>query len=252
MAKPWYDTLSPEEQEEVREILVHGKNPEKDPSFTRKFLERISTTAAVFTSKGEYIRIRGHMRDGQLTEIRKALRETKAKQTLEVGFAFGTSALAFAEYHQRMNHTGIHHTIIDPKQNSEDHWRGVGIENLKRCGFVKGKNYRLLEESSISALPALLKKHGTGWLDMALVDGLHLFDYTLIDVFYCLQMLRVGGILIVDDKPMKAVRAVANYLNEAYTFVVDKCPKCYVLVVKKIAEDTRDWNSDEKVNFDLK
>jgi predicted O-methyltransferase YrrM len=251
----WYDTLSPEDQEEVREILVHSKNTEKDPVFTRKYLELMMKTAAVFTPKGEYRRLSSHTRDVEHTEIRKALSQTKAKQTLEVGFAYGTSALVFAEHHQKMKTSGIVHTILDPNQfgTGEGHWEGIGVEALKRCGFVKGKNYRLIEDTSISALPELLSKKGTGWLDVALIDGWHLFDYTLIDVFYCLQMLRVGGVCIVDDKRMKAINAVAKYVTRAYPNIVDICASCRtMLVLRKKAEDTRDWNSDEKVNFDLK
>jgi hypothetical protein len=42
-----------------------------------------------------------------------------------------------------------------------------------------------------------------------------------------------------------------NY-TRAYSHVVDICPSCKtILVLKKKAEDTRDWNTDEKVNFNL-
>lgn len=74
-----------------------------------------------------------------------------------------------------------------------------------------------------------------------------------MDVFFCLQMLRVGGVLIVDDKRMKAITAVAKYVKSAYKHVVDVCEKCRtMLVLRKIKEDTRDWDADEKVNFDLR
>jgi hypothetical protein len=65
-------------------------------------------------------------------------------------------------------------------------------------------------------------------------------------------MLRVGGILIVDDKRMKAIKAVGKYMSRAYSHVVDICPSCStMLVFRKKSEDTRDWNTDEKVNFNL-
>ena len=182
------------------------------------------------------------------------MRQTKAVQTLEVGFAFGTSALVFAEHHQRMKTTGISHTIIDPNQygTGQGSWEGIGAENLKRVGFVKNRNWRLIENTSTEALPSLQKRFGNGWLDVALIDGWHLFDYTLLDVFYCLQMLRVGGILIVDDKRMKAIHAVGKYVLRAYPHVVDICPSCStMLIIRKKGEDTRDWNTDERVNFNL-
>ena len=163
----------------------------------------------MFTPSGEYRRLTSHTRDAEHDLIRKVLKQTKAKHTLEVGFAYGTSALAFAEHHQEMGNTGIVHTILDPNQKGtgEGHWESIGIANLKRVGF--GKQYKLIEESSATALPALLKKKKV-WLDVALIDGWHLFDYTLLDIFYCLAMVRVGGVVIVDDKRMKAVRAAGK------------------------------------------
>ncbi len=246
----YYDILSEERQEEIKDGLVNAKNREKDPAFTKKFLELTLKHFAVFTPDGEYRRLTSHTKESEHSEIRKILKSTKATNTLEVGFAYGTSALVFAEHHQRMENTGIRHTILDPNQN--DQWESIGVENLKRCGVIKGKNYRLIEETSILALPELLKKNKRGWLDVALIDGWHLFDYTLMDIFYCIEMLRVGGVLIVDDKRMKAIRAVSNYVKRAYPHIVNICESCpTILVLKKKAEDTRDWNADEKLNFNL-
>jgi hypothetical protein len=61
------------------------------------------------------------------------------------------------------------------------------------------------------------------------------------------------NILIVDDKRMRAINAISKYVVRAYPHVIDICPSCKsILVLKKKAEDTRDWNSDEKLNFDLR
>jgi hypothetical protein len=107
------------------------------------------------------------------------------------------------------------HTVVDPNQfgSGEGHWEGIGAENLKRVGFVRGRNWRLVEKSSTEALPELSKKLK---IDVALIDGYHLFDYTLIDVFYCLKMLRIGGVLIVDDKKMALQIGAFNYSQEDY------------------------------------
>lgn len=247
----WYDTLAKEKQDEIHEGIQKFKNPEKDPELTRKFLDATFKYAAVFTPAGEYRRLASHTKASEHSEVRRWLDETDAKDTLEVGFAYGISALVFAEHHQRMKNSGIRHTIIDPNQfgKKDGHWEGIGAENLKRVGFIKGRNYRLIEKSSVYALPQLVPKLE---LDVAFIDGWHTFDYTLIDVFYCLAMLRVGGVLIVDDKRLKAITAVSKYVNRAYSNIVEVCKKCKsVLVIKKIREDTRDWDADEKVNFDL-
>jgi hypothetical protein len=143
------------------------------------------------------------------------------------------------------------HTAIDPNQfgSGEGHWEGIGVQNLKRVGFIRGRNWRLVEKSSVDALPDLAKKLK---VDVALIDGYHLFDYTLLDVFYCLKMLKVGGVLIVDDKKMRAIKAVAQYVMRAYKNVAEICPDCQsLLVIRKVREDDRDWKSDEMINFNL-
>jgi predicted O-methyltransferase YrrM len=250
----WYDTLSHDSQAEIKEFFMTSKNTSKDPEYTRRFLDVMLKHAAVFDKDGRYYKLGSHTRQNEHNEIAKALGQTKARNTLEVGFAYGTSALVFAEHHQRLKNSRICHTIIDPNQfgKGEGHWNGIGAENLKRVGFIKSKNWRLVEDTSIAALPALLKKYKSGWLDVALIDGWHLFDYTLIDLFYCLEMLRVGGILIIDDKRMKAIKAVGKYVVRAYPHIVDICPSCpTMLILRKKSNDTRDWNTDENVNFNL-
>lgn len=250
----WYDTLSEDKQDEIKTFVMKSKNTEKDPKHTRKYLDIMLKHAVLFSKDGTYRMLKAHTRENEHNEMRKHLRDTKAKHTLEVGFAYGSSALVFAEHHQSMKNTGISHIIIDPNQSGtgEGHWDNIGIENLKRVGFIKGKNYKLMEETSMLALPELFRKKGGEWLDVALIDGWHLFDYTLIDLFYCLEMLKVGGIVIVDDKRMKAINSVYKYVTRAYPHVIDVCKSCKsILVLKKKTKDLRDWDADEKVNFNL-
>jgi len=247
----WFDKLALGQQQQVSQRLTDFTNPEKDPEQTKMFLDATLKYASVFTKDGEYRRLTSHTRQAEHDEIRKRLVETKAKNTLEVGLAYGTSALVFAEYHQRAKNTGVCHTAIDPNQfgSGEGHWEGIGVQNLKRVGFIRGRNWRLVEKSSVDALPDLAKKLK---VDVALIDGYHLFDYTLLDVFYCLKMLKVGGVLIVDDKKMRAIKAVAQYVMRAYKNVAEICPDCQtLLVIRKLREDDRDWKSDEMVNFNL-
>ncbi len=249
-----YFKLTFDEQEEIKDFLHNSKNTEKDPKFTKQFLEVMLQHRVVFTPEGEYRRLHSHTRTEEHLHLRKVLSSTKAKQTLEVGLAYGSSALVFAEHHQKMKNEGICHTIIDPNQygKGDGHWEGIGAENLKRCGFIKGRNWRLIENTSVKVLPALLSKFGNGWLDVALIDGWHLFDYTLLDIFYCLEMVRVGGYVIVDDKNQTSVAAVAKYINRSYSHVLDVCPSCKTsLIIKKKSNDIREWNADNHINYNL-
>ena len=97
----WFDKLALGQQQQVSQRLTDFTNPEKDPEQTKMFLDATLKYASVFTKDGEYRRLTSHTRQAEHDEIRKRLVETKAKNTLEVGLAYGTSALVFAEYHQR-------------------------------------------------------------------------------------------------------------------------------------------------------
>ena len=85
----WYDTLAKEKQDEIHEGIQKFKNPEKDPELTRKFLDATFKYAAVFTPAGEYRRLASHTKASEHSEVRRWLDETDAKDTLEVGFAYG-------------------------------------------------------------------------------------------------------------------------------------------------------------------
>jgi hypothetical protein len=47
--------------------------------------------------------------------------------------------------------------------------------------------------------------------DIAYVDGSHLFDGVFVDIFYTLRLVRPGGLIILDDLWMPAVRSALSF-----------------------------------------
>lgn len=145
--------------------------------------------------------------------LTRLLRELKPRISLEVGLAYGTSALyicdALAEVGAKK------HYIIDPNQSTE--WQSIGIENLRRAGH--GSLVELRERNSLEVLPQLVAEGVQ--LDFAFHDGWHVFDHTLADFVFIDRMLRVGGLLAFDDTTWPSMRKVLRYLvtNRAYTVV---------------------------------
>jgi predicted O-methyltransferase YrrM len=135
--------------------------------------------------------------------IQSSIRDTNSKKTIEIGCAQGISSMFICE--AIGDDIGAHHTIIDPYQTTE--WESIGVKNLRSNGF---SNFELIEQPSEIALPQLLSE---GKLyDFAFIDGWHTFDHTLLDFFYLNRMLRVGGILIVDDVGLPSVNRVLRYI----------------------------------------
>lgn len=116
---------------------------------------------------------------------------------------------------------------------------------------------------------------------MIFVDGFHTFDATLCDMMMGLRLLRVGGVMIIDDCRMppvaKAVAYFQNYdciktvgsspnnsgsISRFFSRVAGKIPKNAVvllpsciynflyphswmstmMVLRKVDEDDRHWN----------
>ncbi len=131
------------------------------------------------------------------------IRENPVVNSLEIGLAFGISALYIRDALSQK--PSPRHTIIDPFEFK--HWHGVGVYNLERAGFAF---YKLMEKPSELALPELVEKGER--FDFALIDGRHRFHHALLDFFYIDQLLEVGGIVVFDDAAKPAVNKVLRYL----------------------------------------
>ncbi len=159
--------------------------------------------------------------------------DLKAQNTLEVGLAYGFSALSICEGLAAQKEA--RHIAIDPFQNARPHWGGIGLHNLKRAGFAdriefhEGPSFRILPQ-----LEAAGRK-----LDFAFIDGLHNFDYTLVDFFYIHRLLRVGGVVAFDDADWPAVR-------DAIRFVVTNLP----YRVWRVLPDSRQNRTWQRKIFD--
>ncbi|MEL7042406.1 MAG: class I SAM-dependent methyltransferase [Pseudomonadota bacterium] len=124
-------------------------------------------------------------------------------RTLEVGCALGFSSVAICS--GLLDRPDAHHTIVDPRQS--EGWESIGIENAKRTGF---QAIELIEDGSEFVLPSLAKTNSNSF-DFIFIDGWHTFDHTMLDVFYSIKLLRIGGILTIDDASWPAVAKALSY-----------------------------------------
>lgn len=153
--------------------------------------------------------------EGEL--IQRMVAEVRPVASVEVGLAFGVSALYLCEALAAVN-PSARHTVIDPFQNDvAEGWGGIGLSNLRRAGF--GEMVELIEKPSHLALPEMEARGAR--VEFALIDGWHTFDHALVDFFHVDQILRPGGILVVDDCDMPPVHKVIRYIatNRNYRVV---------------------------------
>lgn len=141
------------------------------------------------------------------------IRERRLSRTIEIGLAYGMSALFICQA-LRDNGAG-RHTAIDPAQDTS--WKSIGRLNIERAGL--GDLFRFFAAPSHAILPRLLLDGES--FDLAFIDGLHLFDYTLVEFFYLDKMLEAGGYIAFDDIGLPAVRKVVSFIlrNRSYEMV---------------------------------
>lgn len=192
------------------------------------------------------------------------VRDRKLSRTIEIGMAYGISALFIC---QALKDNGAgSHTAIDPAQDTG--WGSIGRLNIERAGL--GDRFRLFPSTAHEVLPRLLLEKES--FDFAFVDGMHLFDYTLVEFFYLDKLLEPGGYIAFDDIGLPAVRKAVSFIlrNRSYEIVklrgarhgavrsaVSAARRLVqeplgrdwglklmpgnVCVLRKLAEDERDW-----------
>lgn len=135
--------------------------------------------------------------------ISNLIRQNNYTKTIEIGCAYGLSSLYICD--ALAENTNAHHTIIDPFQTTD--WHGIGLKHLNQANI---DFYTHLPQKSEFALPKLAEKGEQ--FDFAFIDGWHTLDHTLIDFFYLNRLIRTGGMILIDDAGMLAIRKLIRYL----------------------------------------
>jgi predicted O-methyltransferase YrrM len=155
-------------------------------------------------SAGDFERVSLGSRDSDV--LRDLVLAERARTVIEIGLAYGGSALAIAEALVANEPGPGRHLIIDPYQNRFD---GCGWSAIVEAGITG--LCLLFEERSQIVLPRLLSD---GFLaDAAFVDGSHIFHNVFVDLFYLRELVRPGGLVILDDCSYPSVATAVRYFE---------------------------------------
>jgi predicted O-methyltransferase YrrM len=127
-----------------------------------------------------------------------------AERTIEVGLALGLSALFLCEAVMARNGR---HVAVDPFQRES--WNGAGLRTLREAGVQE--LVEVIEDESQLALPGLVSEGRE--FDFAFVDGDHRFEGVFLDLYYMTRLVKPGGLVVVDDMWMPAVRTAVAYVE---------------------------------------
>lgn len=198
-------------------------------------IQKIYKSGEVILIDGTIKKISSAVSPGEGYILYDTIKVNKYKDVLEVGCAYGMSSLYMGQALQE-NKAGCL-TSIDPFQMTQ--WSGIGVNNIKSAGL--SRRHKLIQEPSYSAMPRLLSD-GKRY-DMIFIDGMHLFDYTLVDVFYATLLLRDGGCLIIDDILHAGVQKCIKYIDTNYPHLhrMRDIPS-KTIALYTCHKDTRQWD----------
>ena len=130
-----------------------------------------------------------------------------ARIVIEVGLAYGSSALAIGEALCSAGEPDVSHIVIDPFQATA--FDNVGWDALNAAGLALQTTF--IGEASSIALARLAAVGFTA--DAAFVDGSHRFHEVFVDLYFLRKLVRPGGLIILDDVAWPSVAAALRYFD---------------------------------------
>lgn len=102
---------------------------------------------------------------------------------------------------------GGQHVVIDAFQ---DHFGYAGRDAIAEAGMDSVTT--LLEERSQLALPRLVAEGFVA--DAAFVDGSHIFHNVFVDLTFLGEIVRPGGVIVLDDCDWLSVATAVDYFEK--------------------------------------
>jgi Methyltransferase domain len=167
------------------------------------------------------------------------IRSARPQVSLEVGCAYGISSLYICEALREVN--AAKHIIVDPYQHFPlgkgplSGFEGIGLANLKRAGYSDIIDFRAVP--SYQHLSHLTEERVT--IDFAFIDGMHTFDYVLVDVFLIDKLLKPGGIVVLDDFSYPSIRSVCRYVLSNLRYHCVGPPSSHTVLWRRLARRLR-------------
>lgn len=171
---------------------VRAELQAKGPRYTRPF-------------EGDFERVALPLSDAD--RLRDVLVGAGATVVIEVGLAYGSSALAIGEALCLSGAPEAHHIVIDPFQSTS--YRQAGWQALRAAGLESQTT--LTEATSSIALARLVAESFVA--HAAFVDGSHRFHEVFVDLYFLRKLVRPGGLIILDDAGVAPVGTALNYFD---------------------------------------
>jgi predicted O-methyltransferase YrrM len=159
----------------------------------------------------EHLRVDGDFEcvslpDQDCDALRDLLVAENARVVVEIGLAYGGSALAIGEALTLQGALETKHVIIDPYQHL---FHNAGWDVIASAGLDEISE--LHAEQSQLVLPRLVTEGFVA--DAAFVDGSHIFHNVFVDLYFLRELVRPGGLIVLDDCQWPSVATAVRYFE---------------------------------------
>lgn len=226
-----------------------------------KAIQKIFKEGKVKNEDGKIIKLTDAVDPYEGYFLYSVIKENKFKRVLEIGMANGMSAIYMCSALKEVQNLEVSDNqlskvsqkelsksevpkpfliSIDPFQKSQ--WKNTGLQTLRDAKLLS--YHMLIEELDYLALPKLLKEFGPESFDLIFIDGNHLFDYTVLDFFFAEKLLRIGGLIVLDDIRHENTGKGYKYIQKNYINLVELKNTINFNTqgtFMKIAKDQRPW-----------
>lgn len=148
-------------------------------------------------------------------------------KTLETGCGKTTVVFAMLE---------CNHTFIDPSVGIPQRLFAFCKEQGVQIDTLYGINAR--SEDALPNFPAEAFDHLSEGYDFVLIDGRHSFPTPFVDFYYAGSMLKVGGLLMLDDVQIWSVEMLTKFLDHDKNWRVVYGPIKRHVVYEKLGHET--------------
>ena len=196
----------------------------------RSLEDIFETNSIEIDCSGERISLHSHTSKEQGIFLQDIFDVVKPKRTVEVGFAYGISAMFILEKHRQMGASEGAHIVIEP----DSYWGTAALHNIEKEGL--GKYLQIRKDYSDKILTQLF--HENYRIQYAYVDTTKQFDVVMQDFYFINKILDVEGVVILDDcgGGWPGVQRVARFINTLPHFkILATHNKIKITMKKRIA-----------------
>lgn len=166
----------------------------------------------------------------------------KTLNIMEVGLAYGTSTLIIMNKVYKFAGK-VQYDIIDANQSTQ--WENIGVNNIEHfMAHIHATNikYQIHEVYSTEIIPKLTKKY-----DIIFIDGGHSTEVVINDLNNSHKLLKVNGIMILDDVLHGGVRDALQIFEKTH---IIECYRIIYLKGGKYVESKKLYRKRDKISFD--